>query len=153
MPDRDDAGYAYGKQQASDIAYVATKYRELWEDIPAELLVEEDDRGVPSSRGARLHGVCRRLFGVRRSEGTPYLFALAKAEMSLAKPLVGFYTTLSRVAYLRREVPRCYSRPVLAIIRPPEASDSPLDPFAEPSGVPAVDKELCKNSCRSTRIT
>jgi hypothetical protein len=43
-PDHDYAEYAYGKEQAPDMAYLATKYRELWEDIPAELLVGEGDR-------------------------------------------------------------------------------------------------------------
>ena len=44
-PDHDNAEYAYGKQQSPSIAYLATKYRELWEDVPAELLVDEEDRG------------------------------------------------------------------------------------------------------------
>ena len=43
-PNHEDAKYAYGEQQAPDMAYLATKYRELWEDVPAELLVGEDDR-------------------------------------------------------------------------------------------------------------
>jgi len=43
-PVHDDAEYAYGKGMAPDTAYLATKYRELWEDVPAELLVDEDDR-------------------------------------------------------------------------------------------------------------
>jgi hypothetical protein len=43
-PDHDDTEYAYGKQQSPSIAYLATKYRELWEDVPAELLVDEGDR-------------------------------------------------------------------------------------------------------------
>ncbi|MWV41184.1 hypothetical protein [Natrialba sp. INN-245] len=45
-PDHADAGYAYGKKWAPDQAYLATKYRELWEDVPAELLVDEDDREI-----------------------------------------------------------------------------------------------------------
>jgi len=43
-PAHEDGEYAYGKKQAPDMAYLATKYRELWEDVPAELLVNEDDR-------------------------------------------------------------------------------------------------------------
>jgi len=43
-PDHDDTEYAYGKQQSPSTAYLATKYRELWEDAPAELLVDEGDR-------------------------------------------------------------------------------------------------------------
>jgi len=43
-PNHEDAEYAYGKGRAPDTAYLATKYRELWEDVPAELLVDEEDR-------------------------------------------------------------------------------------------------------------
>lgn len=43
-PPHDDAEYAYGKGQAPAMAYLATKYRELWEDVPAELLIDEEDR-------------------------------------------------------------------------------------------------------------
>jgi hypothetical protein len=46
-PDHDDAEYTYGKQSAPDTAYLATKYRDLWEDVPAELLVDEEDREIP----------------------------------------------------------------------------------------------------------
>jgi len=43
-PPHDDAEYAYGKSLPPDTAYLATKYRELWRDVPAELLVDEQDR-------------------------------------------------------------------------------------------------------------
>ena len=43
-PDHDNAEYAYGEKQAPDMAYVATKYRELWDDVPAEFLIDERDR-------------------------------------------------------------------------------------------------------------
>jgi len=43
-PTHDDAEYACGEKHAPDMAYLATKYRELWEDVPAELLVDEEDR-------------------------------------------------------------------------------------------------------------
>ena len=45
-PDHDDAEYAYGKKRAPDTAYLATKYRELWEGVSAELLVDEEDREI-----------------------------------------------------------------------------------------------------------
>jgi hypothetical protein len=45
-PSHADGDYAYGKKRAPDTAYLATKYRELWEDVPAELLVAEDDREI-----------------------------------------------------------------------------------------------------------
>lgn len=45
-PDHDDGDYAYGKKQAPDMAYLATRYHELWEDVPAELLVDEQDREI-----------------------------------------------------------------------------------------------------------
>ena len=47
-PSHDDADYAYGKKSSPDTALLATKYREVWEDVPAELLLGEDDR---SDRG------------------------------------------------------------------------------------------------------
>lgn len=43
-PDHDDAEYAYGRKSSPDTACLATKYRELWDDLPAELLLDEDDR-------------------------------------------------------------------------------------------------------------
>lgn len=43
-PTHDDADYAYGKQQAPDVAFLATRYRELWEDVPVELLFIEENR-------------------------------------------------------------------------------------------------------------
>jgi hypothetical protein len=46
-PSHDDAEYAYGKKSAPDTAFLATKYRELWEDVPAELLLDEGDRSDP----------------------------------------------------------------------------------------------------------
>jgi hypothetical protein len=43
-PDHADAEYAYGKTSAPSTAFLATRYRELWEDVPAELLVDEEGR-------------------------------------------------------------------------------------------------------------
>ena len=43
-PEHDDAEYAYGDKWPPDTSFLATKYRELWEDVPAELLVGEDTR-------------------------------------------------------------------------------------------------------------
>jgi hypothetical protein len=43
-PDHADAEYQYTDDYPSRVAYLATKYRELWEDVPAEFLVDEDDR-------------------------------------------------------------------------------------------------------------
>jgi len=49
-PPHDNADYAYGKKSAPDVAFLATKYRELWEDVPAELLLAEADRSDPARR-------------------------------------------------------------------------------------------------------
>ena len=43
-PDHDDARYAYDENFPPDVAYLGTKYRELWDDVPAEFLVDEDER-------------------------------------------------------------------------------------------------------------
>ncbi|MFD1685774.1 hypothetical protein [Halobellus litoreus] len=71
---------------------------------------------------------------------------LAKAEMSLAKTLVNFYTDFHGWRIFAEEYLDVTLDEFLAIIRPPEAADSPLDPFARPGGVPAVDEELCENT-------
>jgi hypothetical protein len=49
-PSHDDADYAYGRKSSPDTAFLATKYRELWEDAPAELLLAEGDRSDPARR-------------------------------------------------------------------------------------------------------
>ena len=43
-PAHDDTEYAYGKKSSPETAFLGTKYRELWEDVPAELLLDEDGR-------------------------------------------------------------------------------------------------------------
>jgi hypothetical protein len=45
-PGHGDAEYAYGEQSAPDTAFLATKYRELWADVPAELLDVGDRSGT-----------------------------------------------------------------------------------------------------------
>jgi len=149
-PDHEDAEYAYGKQQAPDIAYLATKYRELWEDVPAELLLEEDDRSGTSEQFPHLAALGLTAYaedysGFDDLEVDRIPSPLAKAEMSLAKALVEFYTHFHGWRIFAEEYLDVTLDEFLAIIRPPEAADSPLDPFAGPSGVPAVDEELCEN--------
>jgi len=45
-PEHENADYDYDKTHDPGMSYLATKYRELWEDVPAELLVDEDDREI-----------------------------------------------------------------------------------------------------------
>lgn len=44
--DHAEADYAYGMKQSPDIACLATKYRQLWDDLPFELAVQEDKRDI-----------------------------------------------------------------------------------------------------------
>jgi hypothetical protein len=46
VPGHGDAEYADGEQSAPDTAFLATKYRELWADVPAELLDVGDRSGT-----------------------------------------------------------------------------------------------------------
>jgi len=50
-PEHADADYAYGNKYSPSTAYLATKYRELWDDVPAELLVEVGDRQIKQFTG------------------------------------------------------------------------------------------------------
>jgi len=55
-PDHEDADYSYGKRQSPRMAYLGTKYRELWEGAPAELLVDEDSREIEQFPGLAASG-------------------------------------------------------------------------------------------------
>ena len=140
----------YGPQYAPQSSTLATKFRELWEDVPAELLLEEGDRSGTTEVFTGLAALALTAYaedysGFDDLEVDRIPSPLAKAEMSLAKALVEFYTHFHGWRIFAEEYLDVTLDEFLAIIRPPEAADSPLDPFAGPSGVPAVDEELCEN--------
>ena len=45
-PPHADAEYAYGETSSPGTACLATKYRELWDELPVDLLLDEDDRAI-----------------------------------------------------------------------------------------------------------
>jgi len=141
----------YGPQYAPQSSTLATKFRELWEDVPAELLLEEGDRSGTTEVFTGLAALALTAYaedysGFDDLEIDRIPSPLAKAEMSLAKTLVEFYTRFHGWRIFAEKYLDVTLDEFLAIIRPPEASDSALDPFAGPHGVPAVDEELCENT-------
>jgi hypothetical protein len=143
----DDYGPRYAPRQST----LATKFRELWEDVPAEFLLKEADRSGTAEVFTGLAGLALTAYaedysGFDDLEIDRIPSPLAKAEMSLAKTLVEFYTHFHGWRIFAEKYLDVTLDEFLAIIRPPEAADSPLDPFAGPHGVPAVDEELCENT-------
>ena len=149
-PDHDDAEYAYDETRAPDTAHLATKYRELWESVPAELLLEEDRRARATQQFPNLAALALTAYAEDYSgfddvdiDRIPPEFV--RAELQLAKTVVHFHTRFHGWRIFAEEYLDVTLDEFLAIIRPPEAGDSLLGPFAGPSGVPAVDEELCEN--------
>jgi len=141
----------YGPKYAPQSSTLATKFRDLWEDVPAELLLEEADRSGTTEVFTGLAGLARTAYaedysGFDDLEIDRIPSPLAKAEMSLAKTLVEFYTRFHGWRIFAEEYLDVTLDEFLAIIRPPEAADSALDPFAGPHGVPAIDEDLCENT-------
>ncbi|SDY98103.1 hypothetical protein [Halopenitus persicus] len=141
----------YGPQYAPDTSTLATKYRELWEDVPAELLLEGDDRSGTSEQFPHLAALGLMAYAEDYSgfddvdiDRIPPEFV--RAELQLAKMVVHFHTRFHGWRIFAEKYLDVTLDEFLAIIRPPEAADSPLDPFARPHGVPAVDEELCENT-------
>jgi hypothetical protein len=149
-PSHDDAEYAYGKKYAPDVAYLATKYRELWEGTPDELLVAEDDRSGTTEVFTGLAALGRMAYANDYSdldgvEIDRIPSGLAKAEMGLTNTLVRFYVHFHGWRIFTEEYLDVTLDEFLAVIRPPEVADSPLDPFANPPGVAEIDEEFCEN--------
>jgi hypothetical protein len=87
----------YGPKYAPRQSTLATKFRELWEDVPAELLLEEGDRSGTTEVFTGLAGLALTVYaqdysGFDDLEIDRIPSRLAKAEMSLTKTLVEFYT-------------------------------------------------------------
>jgi len=141
----------YGPKYAPEQSKVATKFRELLEDVPAGLLLKEGDRSGMSEQFTHLAALALTAYaedysGFDDLEIDRIPSPLAKAEMSLAKTLVEFYTHFHGWRIFAEEHLDVTLDEFLAIIQPPEAADSPIDPIAGPSDVPSVDEELCENT-------
>jgi hypothetical protein len=149
-PDHADAEYAYDETRAPDTAHLATKYRELWESVPAELLLEEDERAratqqFPNLAALGLIAYPEDYSGFDDLEVDRIPSELAKAEITLANTLVEFHTRFHGWRIFAEEYLDVTLDEFLDIIRPPEVADSRLDPFNGPSSVLSVDEELCEN--------
>ena len=146
-PDHDDAEYAYGKQQAPDIAYLATKYRELWEDVPAELLLDEDSRSGTTEVFTHLAALGVTAYaedysGFDDLEIDRIPSPLAKAEMVLTNTLAKFYTHFHGWRIFAEDYLDVTLGELLDLTRPPEDTDIMLAP---PPSTVGVDEEFCEN--------
>ena len=146
-PDHDDADYAYGKKSAPDTAYLATKYRELWEDVPADLLLDEDDRSgtaevFPNLAAGGLLAYPDDYSRFDDLEIDRIPSELAKAEMRLTNTLVKFYTHFHGWRIFAEEYVDVTLDEFLDLTRPPQDTDMMLAP---PPSMPGVDEELCEN--------
>ena len=146
-PDHDDADYAYGKQQAPDIAHLATKYRELWEDVPAELLVDEDSRSGTTevfpnlaASGLMTYADDYSRFDDLEIDRIPS--ELARAEMDLTNTLAKLYVHFHGWRIFAEEYLDVTLDELLNLTRPPEDTDIMLAP---PPSMPGVDEKLCEN--------
>lgn len=96
-PDHADADYAYGKEWGPATAWLATKYRELWEDLPVEMPLDETERerpyfpslaaGASAAYPSDLSGEAFDDLEVDRIQSDLYM-----SEVKLANALADFYT-------------------------------------------------------------
>ncbi|WP_254538932.1 hypothetical protein [Halomarina litorea] len=146
-PDHDDAEYAYGEKHPPDAAYLATKYRELWEDVPAESLLDEDDRSgttkqFPGLAATGLIAYAEDYSGFDDLEIDRIPSELARVEMLLAKTLVKLHVHFHGWRIFAEEYLDVTLDEFLGLTRPPEDTDMILSPA--PS-VPEITEENCEN--------
>jgi hypothetical protein len=147
VPDHDDAEYAYGKKRAPDTAYLATKYRELWEDVPAEFLVGEDDRAgttevFPNLAAAGSLAYPSDLSGEAYDDLDSDLVSseVYLSELRLLNALVDFHTRFHGWRLFAEEYLDVTFDEFLHVATPP-ADDAPR----EAHGILEVDEQLCEN--------
>lgn len=146
-PDHADAEYAYGTKQAPDAAYLATKYRELWENAPVELLLDEDDRSgtaevFPNLAALGLLAYPDDLSTFDDVEIDRIPSELAKAEMDLARTIVKMYTQFHGWRIFAEEYLDVSLDEFLGITTPPQDTDLMLVP---PPSTPEINERLCEN--------
>ena len=139
----DDYGHKYDGEQSK----LATKYRELWEDVPADLLLEEGDRSGTTEAFTHLAALGLTAYaedysGFDDLEIDRIPSALAKAEMTLTKTLVKLYVHFHGWRIFAEEYLDVTLDEFLSLTKPPEDTDMILAPA--PS-VPASDERLCEN--------
>ena len=145
-PGHDDAEYAYGRKSSPDTAFLATKYRDLWEDVPAGLLVDEDDRSgttrlFPNLAAAGSLAYPDDLSGEEyadfEDDRTPS--EVHETEVRLLITLVRFRTKFYGWQIFAEEYLDITLDELLAVSAP-EGEDEP-----SPTGILPVKENLCEN--------
>lgn len=148
-PTHDDAEYAYGEQHAPDTAYLATKYRELWEDVPAELLVDEGDRAgtaevFPELAAAGSLGYPSDLSGKTFDDLDDDRISseVYQSEVRLLNALVDFHTRFHGWRLFAEEHLDISLDGLLDISAPEGGGE---DAVAVTHGIAEIDEQLCEN--------
>jgi hypothetical protein len=139
----------YGPKYAPRQSTLATKFRELWEDVPAELLLEEGDRSGTTEVFTGLAGLALTVYaqdysGFDDLEIDRIPSPLAKAEMSLAKTLVEFYTHFHGWRIFAEKYLDVTLDEFLGFTTPPDARA-----ISAPPSTVKIDEELCENTLSS----
>ena len=148
-PDHDTAEYAYGKKRPPDGAYLATKYRELWEDVPAELLVDEGDRAgtaevFPELAASGLLAYPDDLSGEAFDDLDDDRISseVYQSEVRLLNALVDFHTRFHGWRLFAEEHLDVTLDDLLDISAP---EDDGEDVVAVTHGIAEIDEQLCEN--------
>jgi len=143
-PDHDDAEYAYDKTSSPGTACLATRYREVWGELPVELLLDEDERAIKyftNLAAAGLLAYPSDLSGEAfddldedRIDSEVYL-----TELRLLKALVDFYINFNGWRRFAEEHLGVSFDELLDVPVPRE------DGVSVSSGVVDLDEQLCEN--------
>lgn len=144
-PDHADAEYAYGRKSSPDTACLATKYRELWADLPAELLLAETDREMPyfpNLAAAGLMAYRWDLSGETFDDMEPdqVSSAVYRSELRLLNTIVDFYINYHGWRLFAEEVLGVTLDDLLGVSVPGDGED-----IAGRSFVLAIDEQLCQS--------
>ena len=143
-PDHADADYAYDETSSPTTAYLATKYRKLWDELPADLLLDEDERTIkyfPNLAASGSLAYPMDLSGEAfddleedRVESEVYL-----TELRLLQALVDFYINFHAWRLFAEEHLEVSFDELLSVAVPRN------DGVTAPSVVPDLDEEFCRN--------
>jgi hypothetical protein len=148
-PPHADAEYAYGEKHAPDMAYLATKYRELWGDVSAELLVDEEDRAgtaevFPELAAAGSLGYPSDLSGEAFDDLDDDRISseVYQSEVRLLNALVDFHTRFHGWRLFAEEHLDVTLDELLDISAPEGDGE---DAVAVTHGIAEIDEQLCEN--------
>ena len=144
-PDHADADYAYDKKSGPDTACLGTKYRDLWEELPGELLLDEADRETPyfpNLAAAGLLAYPSDLSGEAFDdlEGDRIQSDLYMSEVKLANALADFYTRFHGWRLFAEEHLDVTFDELLDISTPPGEDD-----LRATHGIAEINADLCEN--------